>query len=126
MGYIFRKISLVLQTILFAAFFLSGYAKLIAAPKMVALFEAFGYPTFSLYVVGALEMALAVGLVIRRTRIVSAVGLLLIMGGAGFSHVIFDYEPNMLGVNITLATFAFAVAVWTRFGPKPVIEKPST
>ena len=66
----------VLQGVLAAAFLLLGFAKITGAESMVAAFEAIGAGQWFRYLVGALELLGAVGLLIPRLAGLAGLGLL--------------------------------------------------
>jgi|Marorgknorr_s2lv_3_1036020.scaffolds.fasta_scaffold03157_3 uncharacterized membrane protein YphA (DoxX/SURF4 family) len=56
-------------------------------PGVLEMFEHWGYPARFAHVVGALEFAGGVGLLIPRIARYAATGLLVVMVGAFFTHV---------------------------------------
>ncbi|WP_152361070.1 DoxX family protein [Microlunatus speluncae] len=77
----------VLQVVLAAEFVLAGVPKLTGDPIMVAMFDALGAGQWLRYVVGALEVAGAVGLLIPPLAGLAAIGLTALMLGAVVSSV---------------------------------------
>lgn len=56
---------------------------------MVQTFEGFSYPTWTMYLIGTVELLSAVGLLIPRTRILASGVLTFILIGAVGSHLIY-------------------------------------
>lgn len=85
-----RHWALWVLTIVTALFFLfaQGLAKLMAMDMAVAAWENWGYPTWMMYAVGAVEVVGAVLLLFRRTAFYAAVALLAIMPGAVVTHIL--------------------------------------
>lgn len=74
--------------LLVVLFLLQGGMKLAGASHEVQAFtERWGYPLWFMYVVGTLEVAGAVGLLIPKLRPLAASGLFLLMLGAIATHV---------------------------------------
>jgi uncharacterized membrane protein YphA (DoxX/SURF4 family) len=72
---------------------LAGVLKLIRADLMVERFQAWGYPEVMMLVVGMLEVAGALGLLIPRIASLAAIGLALLMAGAVYTHLFRDFAP---------------------------------
>ncbi|MEU6347579.1 DoxX family protein [Streptomyces sp. NPDC046977] len=115
----------VLAAVLAALFLGSGAMKLLRSKTQLAN-SGQGWvepvPAGSIKLIGALEVAAAVGLVLPPAldiapalAPVAAVGLVVLMVGAAITHARRREMPNLL-VNIVLAVLA-AVVVWGRFGP---------
>ncbi|MEM7280217.1 MAG: DoxX family protein [Pseudomonadota bacterium] len=86
----------IISVLLAIAFLLVGGSKLASVPELVASFEAFGLPTGSHYIVGALEVLGAIGLFVRPFAKYAAILLVVISIGAFGMHVI--YPPIQQGV----------------------------
>ncbi len=91
----------VFATLLAGAFGFAGFLKVFANPMEVELFTRFGYPLWFMYVIGAAELAGALGLICGQfvdTRLprAAAMGLLVIMTGAIGSHLVYDSLFMML------------------------------
>jgi len=78
----------ILSGLLAAAFVLSGGTKLSGPEEMANNFIRWGYPSWFMYVTGAIELVAAVMLLIPRTRFVGAFLLVATMGGAVLTHVV--------------------------------------
>ena len=72
----------VVQIGLAAMFLMAGGSKLMAAPTMVALFDAIGWGQWFRYVTGAIETSAAVALLIPSAAVYGALLLILTMIGA--------------------------------------------
>lgn len=93
--------------LLAAIFAVSGIAKLAALPFEVEAFARWGYPPAFMYVTGVLEVAGAIGLLIRALSALASVCLLGLMLGAVATHAMHS-EWLMLAVALTIA----ALAAW--------------
>lgn len=94
----------VLQVALAAEFLMAGVPKLTGDPIMVAMFDALGAGQGLRYIVGALEVAGAVGLLIPPLAGLAAIGLAALMLGAVVSSV------TVLGVSPVVPLVVAAVA----------------
>jgi putative oxidoreductase len=102
-----------LQLVLAAVFAGAGLAKLGGSPEMVQLFADIGAGQPLRYLVGALELAGAVGLLVPRLTALAALGLAALMAGATVTNVV------VLGVGPALPLVllaAAAVVLWARRG----------
>lgn len=97
----------VLCYLLALVFALSGGAKLLALPFETEAFARWGYPLEFMYLTGALELAGAVGLLLRRLSAFAALGLAMLMLGAVGTHLLHG-EWLMAGV----ATGILLAAAW--------------
>ncbi|MDM5281088.1 DoxX family protein [Paenibacillus silvae] len=82
LGYVFL-------VVLAGVFVMTGVNKVTGAEMMIETFESFSYPTWTMYLLGALELLSAVGLLIPRTRILASGVLTFILIGAVGSHLIY-------------------------------------
>lgn len=101
----------VLQAGLAALFAMAGLTKLAGSPEMVQLFGDIGAGQGLRYLVGSLEVAGAVGLLVPRLAGPAALGLAALMVGATVTNVV------VLGVSpaLTLGLLAVAgVLAWYR------------
>lgn len=116
----------VVAGLLAAAFFASGIMKLIQPKEKLAAAGMDWSEDFSagtIKAIGALEVLAAIGLILPAVLGVApvlvplaAVGLVLIMIGAGITHGRRG-ESQMIVVNVVLLALAAFVA-WGRFGPE--------
>jgi putative oxidoreductase len=94
----------VLQAGLAALFGMAGLTKLAGSPEMVQLFSDIGAGQWLRYLVGSLEVAGAVGLLVPRLAGPAALGLAALMVGATVTNVV------VLGVSPALTLGLLAVA----------------
>ena len=100
-----------LQVLLAFQFAGGGWLKLSGAPEMVEFFDAIGAGQWWRVVVGALELAGAIGLVIPRLAGLAALGLSGLLVGAGATNLfMLDADP-WLPIGLLLLT---ALIAWGR------------
>ena len=93
------------RVLLSAQFVVGGVLSLSASPAMVAMFEDIGAGQGLRLLVGACEVAGAVGLVISRLARLAATGLVLLMIGAAVTNVVaLQISPAIPLVLLALAT----------------------
>ncbi|CAN5353966.1 hypothetical protein BH20ACI2_BH20ACI2_24760 [soil metagenome] len=80
--------SWIIQVLIAGLFLMMGSQKLMGEAEMTANFVKWGMPGFMLYVIGTLEVLGAIGLFIPRLAGIAATGLILLMVGALFTHLI--------------------------------------
>ncbi len=83
-----RIFSWVLAVLLAVGFLLAAAGKLTGAA--VPMFEGWGYPTWFAMLIGILELAGAVGLLVPKTTRYAVYGLTVIMLGAMYTHLVND------------------------------------
>lgn len=115
----------IIAGLLAAAFAAAGLMKLTQPKeKLAASGQAWteDFPPGVVKLIGALEVAAAVGLILPAVLGIApilvplaAVGLVLMMTGAAITHAR-RKETSMIGANVVLLLLA-AVVVWGRFGP---------
>jgi putative oxidoreductase len=101
-----------LQTLLALAFAMAGFAKVSGSPAMVEMFATIGIGQWLRYVVGALEIAGAVGVLIPRLSGLAALGLIGLMAGATLTNVLVLRASPLLPVALMLVS---ALIVWDRW-----------
>jgi putative oxidoreductase len=69
-------------------FLVAGVPKLAGAEAHIRHFVVWGYPDWFRLVVGAIETASALSLLIPRLAFYGAIGIMVIMAGATYTHVI--------------------------------------
>lgn len=95
-------------TLVFAG---AGFSKVAGDPAMLQLFDDIGAGQGLRYVVGALELAGAVGLLVPRLCGLAAAGLVLLMVGASVVNIaVLGVSPAFTLLLLVLA----AVVVWLR------------
>ena len=111
----------VLQVLVAFQFAGGGWLKLSGAPEMVDLFAAIGAGQWLRVLVGALELAGAIGLVIPRLAGLAALGLSSLLVGAGATNLfILDAAP-WLPIGLLLLS---ALIAWGRW-PQTRVELQS-
>jgi len=97
--------SWVLVGLLAAGFFVAALGKFTGSAT--PMFESWGYAPWFATLIGVLELAGAIGLLIPRLTRCAIVGLLVIMLGAAYTHV-----ANADGAQV-LSPFIFLGLLWT-------------
>jgi uncharacterized membrane protein YphA (DoxX/SURF4 family) len=93
--------------ILAAVFAASGIAKLLSLEFELEAFARWGYPVAFMYVTGALELAGATGLLIRRLSALAALCLSALMLGALATHAMHGEWPMFV-----VALLITSLAAW--------------
>jgi uncharacterized membrane protein YphA (DoxX/SURF4 family) len=103
-------------TVVLAAFFLlAGGLKLRGAPAQIENFAHWGYPEWFLYLIGAIETAGAIGLLVPRLAVFAVLLLGGTMLGAALTHLVHN---EMKSVPIPLVILAVLTVVgYIRRGP---------
>ncbi len=104
----------VVVSLLAIAFALGGIGKLTGGAG--AQFSNWGYAPWFAYVIGAAELAGAVGLLIPRTTRLAVIGLLIIMLGAIYTHLTNNEVPR------SLVPVAFIAALCTAWWLRPPVR----
>jgi putative oxidoreductase len=101
----------ILQAVLAVQFAGGGLLKLTGSPEMVELFAAVGVGQWLRYMVGTLEVAGAVGLLVPRLSGLAALGLAGLMVGATTTNLFVLGESPWLPIGLLLAS---ALIAWGR------------
>ena len=102
----------VLQALLALQFVMAGLTKLFGDPAMVEMFANIGIGQWFRYVVGALEIAGAVGVLIPRVSGLAALGLVCLMIGATLTNLfVLGASPLLPIVLLVLG----ALVAWGRW-----------
>lgn len=115
-----RVASWVLAALLAAAYLLSALGKLTGAAT--EMFAGWGYPAWFATLIGVLELAGAIGLLVPRTTRWAVLGLSGLMLGAAYTHL-----ANAEGLEV-LRPLLFLALLWTlwwlrgRQRPVPGVE----
>jgi uncharacterized membrane protein len=104
----------VLQAVLAFQFAGGGLVKLTGSPEMVDLFARIGAGQWLRYVVGTLEVAGAVGLLVPRLSGLAALGLAGLMVGATATNLFILAENAWLPIGLLLASILIAGGRWSR------------
>lgn len=101
----------VLQVLLALQFAMAGLVKVIGDPAMVQMFATIGIGQWFRYVVGALEIAGAFGVLIPRLSGLAALGLVCLMVGATLTNLF------VLGVSplLTIVLLVGTLVAWGRW-----------
>ena len=104
----------VLQVLLALQFAMAGLAKVIGDPAMVEMFATIGIGQWFRYVVGALEIAGAVGVLVPRFSGLAAIGLVCLMAGATLTNLFVLGASPWLTVGLLLVGALVAWGRWPR------------
>ena len=88
--------------------------KLMGTPEMVTLFADIGAGQGLRYVVGALEVAGAVGLLVPRLARLAALGLVGLMLGATFTNIVVIDASPVLPLVLVVAAAVVVRARWSQ------------
>jgi uncharacterized membrane protein len=102
----------VLQAVLAFQFAGGGLLKLTGSPVMVELFAAIGAGQWLRYVVGALEVAGAVGLLVPRLSGLAALGLAGLLVGATATNLFVLGQSPWLPIGLLLVSAMIARGRW--------------
>jgi putative oxidoreductase len=94
-----------MQVFLAVQFASGGVLKLIGDARMVDLFTDIGAGQWLRYLVGACEVAAAIGLLVPRLAAPAAVGLTGLMTGAVVTNLLIGISPAMPAVFLLIAGF---------------------
>lgn len=99
-----------LSIVLALVFLASGGAKLAGLAFEIAAFERWGYSLWFMYLIGTIEVAGGIGLLVQRFSALASVNLALVMIGAVVTHINHAEWP-MLAVAGSIFILA-AVRAW--------------
>jgi uncharacterized membrane protein len=103
-----------LQALLALMFAMAGFAKVLGDPAMVEMFATIGIGQWFRYLVGALELAGAVGVLIPRLSGLAALGLISLMAGATATNVLVLGTSPLLPIALLLVSALVAWGRWPR------------
>ncbi len=103
-----------LQALLAIMFAMAGLAKVGGDAAMVEMFATIGIGQWFRYVVGALEIAGAVGVLVSRLSGLAALGLLCLMAGAILANVLVLGTSPQLPIVLMLVSALIAWGRWPR------------
>jgi putative oxidoreductase len=109
-----------LQSLLAIMFAMAGLAKVFGDPAMVEMFATIGIGQWFRYVVGALEIVGAVGVLIPQLSGLAALGLVCLMAGATLTNVL------VLGTSPLLPIALLLVGALVAWGRLPRTRAPFT
>ena len=107
--------SWIIQVLVTGLFMMMALPKLMSDQETVANFTRWGMPDKIYLVIGSLEVLGAVGLLIPRTSAFAAVGLILIMVGALFTHLTHNEMMMALMPLMVMMMLAFVAYVRNPF-----------
>jgi len=93
-------------------FGMAGLGKVTGGAEVVEMFRNWGFPDGAHLVIGVIELAGAIGLVIPRTIGYAALGLIGVMIGAAMTHLLNGEGPAVL--RPILFMIPLAAIVWLR------------
>lgn len=102
-------IAWVVQILLAVFYVLAASGKLISRPQWIELFRNWGFPDKFYLVVGALELLGAIGLLIPRLVGYAALGLMVLMIGAGATHLINNEDGQVVRPLIPIIFLALVI-----------------
>ena len=103
----------------------AGLAKLFGDPTMVEMFDQIGAGQWLRSVVGGLEVAGAVGVLVPRLTAFAATGLVLLMIGATVTNLTVLGAPPWSPLVLVVLAALVAWAGWRRIlSPAPPAERP--
>jgi putative oxidoreductase len=103
-----------LQALLALVFAMAGLAKVGGDLAMVEMFATIGIVQWLRYLVGALELAGAVGVLIPRLSGLAALGLVGLMAGATLTNVLVLGTSPLLPIALMLGSVLVARGSWPR------------
>lgn len=103
-----------LQAVLAILFAMAGLAKVIGDPAMVEMFATIGIGQWFRYLVGALEIAGAVGVLVLRFSGLAALGLVCLMAGATLTNVFVLGASPLVTVGLLVVGALVAWGRWPR------------
>ena len=101
----------VLQILLAFQFSMAGLAKLFGEPAMVEMFATIGIGQWFRYLVGTLEIAGAIGVLIPRLSGLAALGLVCLMAGAALTNLVILEASPLLPLGLLAVA---AIVAWRR------------
>jgi uncharacterized membrane protein len=101
----------VVQEVMAVMFVMDGLPKVSGDPVMVDLFNAVGAGQWLRYVVGALELAGAIGLLVPRVCGLAALGLAMLLVGATLTNIVVLGASPAIPIAYLLVA---AVIAWLR------------
>ena len=97
----------------------AGGLKLMNHSDQAGNFVKWGYPDWFMYLIGGLEVLGGIGLFIPKTRTLAIFGIIGIMLGAIYTHVIVDGNPTHVGGAVAVSVLGIVILM-LRKGEKQV------
>ena len=107
------------RALLALVFVSAGLSKLFGDPVMVAMFDQIGAGQWLRHLVGALEVAGAVGVLVPRLSALAATGLVLLMVGATVTNLAVLDAPPWSPLVLVVVAALVAWAGWRRILGRP-------
>lgn len=104
----------VLQVLLALQFAMAGLAKVGGDPAMVEMFADIGIGQWFRYVVGALELSGAIGVLVPRVSGLAALGLVCLMIGATLTNLLVLDASPLLTIGLLVVSALVAWGRWPR------------
>ena len=104
----------VLQVLLALMFVMAGLSKVFGDSTMVEMFATIGIGQWFRYVVGALEIGGAIGVLISRLSGLAALGLVCLMVSATLTNVLVLGASPLLPIVLLIVSALVAWGRWTR------------
>lgn len=104
--------SWIVQVLVAGLFMMMAVPKLMSDPETVANFTRWGMPEKIYLVIGTFEVLGAIGLLIPRTSAYAAIGLILIMFGALFTHI--SHNEMMMALMPIMVMLMLAFVAYVR------------
>jgi len=73
-----------------------GMLKLVEFPAIASIFFDWGFPLWSRYIIGVIEIIIAIGVFYQPTRLKASFGILILMLGATIVHIYFKETERLL------------------------------
>ena len=110
--------------LLAAVFLRAGVTKLMGAESWHRLFAAWGYPDWLRLVAGAIEVASAVLLLVPALAPLGALGVVVIMAGATYTHLFRASDEAARAVFALGLLVLAAVVGYVRLGQRKALSRP--
>lgn len=97
----------------------SSMLKFVNYPGMKESFFAWGYGETTMYVIGVIELLLAIGLFAAKSRFISAVFIAMLMAGALYTHIVnYEYDQLTTAIVVLIAvSLIVSITFFERFYP---------
>ena len=100
-----------LMLIVILVFMTTGILKLMSSPQEVAVFVAWGYPLWLMYLTGMLNIIFAIGLCVKKVSHISTIFLMALLATAIISNLL-DHQPHLMSVPAFILFSALAYVLY--------------
>ena len=109
-------ISWTCRMLLFMGFALASLGKITRDPSVIDMFQNWGYPSHFYFIIGIIEISLAILILIPKTVKFAVFGLYIIMIGAVITHLLNDPPIEILrpGIFLILLSVVFMIHNYKR------------